>query len=87
MNVLLNVGHEHEATPTPSRSSNARLEAEGFGPLGDLGERRDTVKERGRCWGGTRHPEVNLYGAAYNSLEARPRRGVLEIGRSGRSDG
>jgi hypothetical protein len=46
-----------------------RLVASGIGEIGDLGESWSDVAERGRRWGGTKYPEIDLYGAAYNHLD------------------
>ncbi len=40
-----------------------------IGPLGDLTDDRTEVAERGVRWGGTKYPEVELYGAASNYLD------------------
>src|ERR1700754_2931110 len=64
---MLNVGVS-DATATFD-ALQERLRVLGIGELGDLCEAHSNVAERGRRWGGTKHPELDLYGAAYNYLD------------------
>jgi hypothetical protein len=65
-NILLHVDGEDEALTMPSLQG--RLVDAGIGELGDLCDSRE-APARGHRWGGTKYPEVNLYGAAYNHLD------------------